>query len=106
MRGLIRFSLGNPRAITVLILTIVIGGAVSLALIPADILPVYRSPAVQVLTFYSGMPATSVEADITSRMERWTGQAAGTRAPGIALDRRRQHHSQLLRFGRQTRVLP
>src|SRR6185437_14847447 len=48
-------------------------------LIPSDILPVYKSPAVQVLTFYNGMPATSIEADITSRMERWTGQAAGTR---------------------------
>ena len=44
--------------------------------IPADILPVYRSPSVQVLTLYNGMPASSVEVDITSRMERWTGQAA------------------------------
>jgi len=86
MSGLIRFSLGNPRAISVLILTVVIAGAVVLGLIPGtgslipqDILPVYRSPAVQVLTFYGGMPASSVEADITSRMERWTGQAAGTR---------------------------
>jgi multidrug efflux pump subunit AcrB len=86
MNGLIRFSLRNPRAITVLMLTIVIAGAVVLgaipgtrALIPQDILPVYQSPAVQVLTFYNGMPATSVEADITTRMERWVGQAAGTR---------------------------
>ena len=79
MNGLIRFSLGNPRAITVLVLTVVIAGAASLAMIPADILPVYRSPAVQVLTFYSGMSATNVEADITGRMERWCGQAAGTR---------------------------
>ena len=79
MNGLIRFSLGNPRAITVLVLTIVIAGGASLALIPADILPVYRSPAVQVLTFYNGMSSTNVEADITGRMERWVGQAAGTR---------------------------
>ncbi len=85
MNGLIRFALRNPRAITVLMLTIVIAGVMVLgllpgtkALIPSDILPVYRSPAVQVLTFYNGMPASSVEADITSRMERWTGQAAGT----------------------------
>jgi multidrug efflux pump subunit AcrB len=79
MNGLIRFSLRNPRAITVLMLTVVLAGGVALAFVPADILPVYRSPAVQVLTFYNGMPATSIEADITSRMERWTGQAAGTR---------------------------
>ena len=32
----------------------------------------------QVLTFYGGMSATNVEKDITARMERWTGQAAGT----------------------------
>jgi multidrug efflux pump subunit AcrB len=78
MNGLIRFSLRNPRAITVLMLTIVLIGAVALYLIPADILPVYRSPAVQVLTFYNGMSAENVEKDITSRMERWTGQAGGT----------------------------
>src|SRR5579862_3628663 len=77
MNGLIRFSLGNPRAVTVLVLTILLGGIVSLALIPADILPVYRSPAVQVLTFYNGMAATSVESGITARMERGTGQTAG-----------------------------
>ena len=85
MNGLISFSLRNPRAVTVLMLAIVLVGAVTLGLIPGtktliaqDILPVYRSPAVQVLTFYGGMAATSVEKDITSRMERWTGQAAGT----------------------------
>jgi multidrug efflux pump subunit AcrB len=32
---------------------------------------------VQVLTFYNGMPAGSIEKDITNRMERWTGQTAG-----------------------------
>src|ERR1700679_1314511 len=78
MNGLIHFSLRNPRAITVAVLTVVLAGAVALAIIPADILPVYRSPAVQVLTFYNGMAATSVEAGITARMERGTGQAAGT----------------------------
>jgi multidrug efflux pump subunit AcrB len=77
MNGLIRFSLSNPRAVTVLILTVLLGGAVSLFAIPADILPVYRSPAVQVLTFYNGMAATSVESGITARMERGSGQAAG-----------------------------
>ena len=47
-------------------------------LIPIDILPVFKSPAVQVLTFYTGMPASSIEKDITNRMERWVGQANGT----------------------------
>jgi multidrug efflux pump subunit AcrB len=78
MNGLIRFSLRNRRAITVLMLTIVLLGAMSLRSISVDILPVYNSPAVQNLTFYGGMPASTIEADITSRMERWCGQAAGT----------------------------
>lgn len=77
MNGLIRFSLRNPRAITVLSLTILLAGVAALFDIPTDILPVYRSPAVQVLTFYNGMAATSVESAITSRMERGTGQTAG-----------------------------
>ncbi|MDY3554707.1 efflux RND transporter permease subunit [Gemmata sp. JC717] len=79
MNPLIRFSLGNPRAITVLMLTIAIGGGAALGSIPADILPVYKAPAVQVLTFYGGMSATNVESGITARTERWVGQAAGTR---------------------------
>ena len=84
MYSLLRFSLGNPRAVTVLTLTVVIAGAVVLGLIPgtksliaADILPTYRTPAVQILTFYGGMSPTSVESGITARMERGTGQAAG-----------------------------
>src|SRR5947199_8343326 len=78
MNGLIRFSLGNWYAVVVIVLTIAVVGCLTLTLIPVDILPVFKSPAVQVLTFYGGMPATNVENDITNRMERWTGQAAGT----------------------------
>jgi multidrug efflux pump subunit AcrB len=79
MNGLIRASLKNPIAVTVTVLTVVVLGVISLMAIPIDILPIFKSPAVQVLTFYSGMPAITVEKDITNRMERWTGQAAGTR---------------------------
>ncbi|HUY93467.1 MAG TPA: efflux RND transporter permease subunit, partial [Pirellulales bacterium] len=78
MNGLIRASLRNPYAVTVMVLTLIVLGSLTLSQIPIDILPVFKSPAVQVLTFYSGMPASSVEKDITNRMERWTGQAAGT----------------------------
>ena len=52
-------------------------GSLSIFLIPIDILPIFRSPAVQTLTFYNGMSATSIAHDITNRMERWTGQANG-----------------------------
>ena len=78
MNGLIRFSLSNWYAVVVLVLTIAVLGVLTARVIPIDILPAFNSPAVQVLTFYGGMPAANVENDITNRMERWTGQAAGT----------------------------
>src|SRR3954452_21100900 len=77
MKGLIRASLGNPHAVIVGSLAIVVLGVLTLAAIPIDILPVFRSPAVQVLTFYGGMPAEGMEKDISNRMERWTGQGNG-----------------------------
>src|SRR5438094_3690434 len=78
MNGLIRFSLNNWYAVVVMVLTVAVLGALAILSIPIDILPVNRSPAVQVLTFYSGMPATLVEKNLSNRLERWTGQAAGT----------------------------
>jgi multidrug efflux pump subunit AcrB len=78
MTGLIRASLGNPHAVIVMALTIILLGVVSLINIPIDILPVFKSPAVQTLTFYGGMSANSIANDISNRMERWTGQANGT----------------------------
>src|ERR1700761_660101 len=77
MNGLIRGSLSNPYAIIVLSLSILIMGALTLQWIPIDILPVFKSPAVQVLTFYGGMPAVGIEKSITNRMERGTGMASG-----------------------------
>ena len=78
MNGLIRASLGNPYAVTVMSLTLIILGVLSLTMIPIDILPVFKSPAVQTLTFYGGMSAESIANDISNRMRRWTGQANGT----------------------------
>src|SRR5947209_3055175 len=78
MTGLIRFSLNNWHAVVVFALTIVVLGMLSVVSIPIDILPVNSAAAVQVLTFNNGMPATDVETAITARLERWTGQAAGT----------------------------
>jgi multidrug efflux pump subunit AcrB len=81
MNAVIRFALNNWYAVVVLVLTVVVLGAMVLYFnwVPVDILPPFKAPAVQVLTFYGGMPATNVENDITNRLERWTGQAAGTR---------------------------
>src|SRR5256884_9608409 len=77
MNGLIHASLKNPYAVTVMALTLVVLGTICAMDLPIDILPVFKSPAVQVLTFYGGMPADSIEKDITPRLERWTGQASG-----------------------------
>src|SRR5580704_4417988 len=79
MDGLIRASLRNPIAVTVLVLALVVLGGLSAYSIPVDILPVFRSPAVQTLVFYSGMPAASIEKNITARLERGVGQASGGR---------------------------
>ena len=42
-----------------------------------DILPAFKVPAVQVLTYYNGMPARSVERTLTDRIERWVNQSPG-----------------------------
>src|SRR5262245_8878628 len=75
---LVKAALGNRYAVSVFALAIVVLGAVAVYSIPVDILPIFRAPAVQVMTFYSGMPAAVVEKNITNRLERWTGQASGT----------------------------
>jgi multidrug efflux pump subunit AcrB len=77
MNGLIRASLKNPYAVTVMSLTVMVLGGLAATMVPVDILPVFKSPAVQALTFYGGMSATAISNDITNRMERWTGQSNG-----------------------------
>jgi multidrug efflux pump subunit AcrB len=79
MHTLIDLALRNRRAVTVVMLSILVLGGLSLTRIPMDILPVYKNPAVQVLTFYSGMPAADLANTVTNPMERMTGQAAGMR---------------------------
>ena len=79
MNGLIKASLRNPIAVTVLSLAAVVLGVLSAYAIPVDILPVFKSPAVQTLVFYGGMPAASIEKNITARLERGVVQAIGGR---------------------------
>ena len=67
MNGLIHASLRNPIAVTVMMLALVVLGGLAAYSIPIDILPVFKSPAVQTLVFYSGMPAASIEKNITAR---------------------------------------
>ncbi|MHC5545009.1 efflux RND transporter permease subunit, partial [Singulisphaera rosea] len=79
MNGLIKISLKNPIAVTVMSLAVVVLGTLAAYSIPIDILPVFRSPAVQTLVFYGGMPAASIEKNITARLERGVVQATGGR---------------------------
>src|SRR5262245_29791134 len=75
---LVKAALGNRYAVSVLALAIVVVGLVAAWMIPVDILPIFRSPAVQTLTFYTGMPSGVVEMNITNGTERAVGQADGT----------------------------
>src|SRR6266853_885478 len=74
---MIRLALRNPHLVIVLVLGLVLIGATVLTRVPVDILPVFKTPAVQVLTLYPGMPTEVMERDITNRIERWTSQSEG-----------------------------
>ena len=71
------FSLKEPVWVVVGALLVTVLGVVCMVRLPKDILPIFKTPAVQVVTFYPGMPAEVVEKDITTRLERWTGQSNG-----------------------------
>ena len=74
---MIRFALRNPHVVAVAALVVIVLGVVSYLRIPADLLPIFKTPAVQIITFYPGMPPEVMERDIMSRLERWTGQSVG-----------------------------
>jgi CzcA family heavy metal efflux pump len=74
---MVRAALKNPYLIVVFVLAVLLVGLTVTARIPADILPIFRAPAVQILTLYPGMPTETMERDITNRLERWTSQANG-----------------------------
>ena len=74
---MVRLALKNPFLVIVMGLAILMFGLTALTRIPTDLLPTFKTPAVQILTFYPGMPAEIVERDITTRLERWTGQSNG-----------------------------
>jgi multidrug efflux pump subunit AcrB len=77
---LIKASLRNPYMVGTIVFLFLVLGILSAVNIPVDILPVFKTPAVEVLTYYQGMPASSVERTLTNRLERWT-----TQAPGVEL---------------------
>src|SRR6058998_2392041 len=74
---MVKTALKNPCAVIVFALAIFVIGVTAISKLPTDILPTFKTPAVQVVTFYPGTPAEVMEKDITSRLERWTGQSNG-----------------------------
>ncbi len=90
---LIKASLRNPYMVATIVFMILFLGVISLLRIPVDILPVFKSPAVQVITYYQGMPASSIEKTITNRIERWCNQSPGAQqvvsksVPGVSIVR-------------------
>ncbi len=75
--SLVKAALRNPYAVLVFMLLLLVLGLNSLRKIPADLLPIFKTPAVQIVTLYPGMPPVVVEKDISSRLQRWTGQSVG-----------------------------
>ncbi len=74
---MIRKAIDHPHLIAVAALGTIVLGITSYQRIPADLLPIFETPAVQIITFYPGMPPEVMERDIMSRLERWTGQSVG-----------------------------
>src|SRR6266540_3143569 len=72
-----RFAIRNPYLIVVVCLVIAVVGVSSLVRMPVDMFPTMNIPVVVVATFYSGMPPEQIEADITSRFERFFTLASG-----------------------------
>ena len=86
--GIVGWALRNPHGVLVIVLAVLVLGVVTLGLgsavglesegrMPTDILPQFNQAAVLIITFYPGMPAEIMEKDITSRIQRWTGQSVG-----------------------------
>src|SRR3954454_74831 len=72
-----KFAIQNPYFIVVVCLFIAVVGASTLARMPVDMFPSMDIPVVVVATFYNGMPPEQIEADITSRFERFFTLASG-----------------------------
>ena len=74
---MVRGALKNPYLVIAVLLAITLLGVTVVQRMPIDLLPSFQTPAVLVLTLYPGMPAEVMEKDITTRLERWTGQSNG-----------------------------
>lgn len=65
------FSLRNPHVVIVGAILTLILGVVAFLKMPVDVFPKLDIPVAIVATFYPGMPPLDIEADITTRFERF-----------------------------------
>src|SRR3954466_15133487 len=72
-----RFAIRYPYLILVACLVTCVVGVTTLFRLPVDLFPTIRIPVVVVATFYNGMPPEQIEADITSRFERFFTLGSG-----------------------------
>lgn len=75
--GIVQFAIDYPYFILVACLILSLLGGLAIQALPKDLLPASNQPAVQILSFYPGMPVDNVEKDLTTRFERYTAQAIG-----------------------------
>jgi multidrug efflux pump subunit AcrB len=75
--NLVSIAIENPHLIIVVCLIVFILGSLAIFKLPKDLLPSANLPAVQILSFYAGMPVKDVEENLSGRFERYTGQAIG-----------------------------
>lgn len=74
---MVKWALKNPHGVLVLVLAVAVLAGFTIPKMATDILPIYKTAAVLVVTFYPGMPPEIMEKDIASRIQRWTGQSVG-----------------------------
>jgi multidrug efflux pump subunit AcrB len=72
-----RFAIATPYLIVVLCLVMAVVGITTLVRMPVDMFPPMNIPVVVVATFYNGMAPEQIEADITSRFERFFTLGSG-----------------------------
>jgi len=86
-----KFALRNPYFIIVICLVVLVVGGSALLQMPVDMFPSMNIPVVVVATFFNGMPPEQIEADITSRYERFFTLASNVEhiesrsLPGVSL---------------------
>lgn len=74
---LVALAINNPHLIVVICLVVILLGGLAIFKLPKDLLPVANLPAVQVISFYPGMPVKDTEQTLSARFERNTGEAIG-----------------------------